>query len=267
MTTEEKAKAYDMALEAARKELGVDRKEWGVIQRVLRNIFPELRESEDERIRNEIIAFIKQALHSGGGISVPKEKEDRWLAYLEKQKDHFRDDTKMVEQKPAEKETTLNGFEKALDSFLFDFAHSSITDCEPKEYVKNHSAYLLKAAYKELNAQLKQDLFEAQQEGRREGYEAAKNELKPVEWLEEDEVYLQDALWCVNQAAKIARGENDMGACWSAERWLKSLRPQHHWKPNDEQLRPLEYAIDYFKKKRNDTTYLESLYNDLKKLM
>jgi hypothetical protein len=37
------------------------------------------------------------------------------------------------------------------------------------------------------------------------------------------------------------------------------------WKPSDEQLRPLEYAIEYFKKKGNDTTYLESLYNDLQK--
>jgi len=83
------------------------------------------------------------------------------------------------EQKPAEKEITLNGFEKVLDSFLFDFVHSPIIDCEPKEYIKNHSAYLLKAAYKELNAQLKQDFFEAQQEGRREGYEAAMAEQKP----------------------------------------------------------------------------------------
>lgn len=41
---------------------------------------------------------------------------------------------------------------------------------------------------------------------------------------------------------------------------------QPHWKPSDEQLRPLEYAIDYFKKKGNDTTYLESLLNDLNKL-
>jgi len=39
------------------------------------------------------------------------------------------------------------------------------------------------------------------------------------------------------------------------------------WKPSDEQMRPLEYAIDYFKKKKNDITYLESLYQDLKKLM
>lgn len=43
------------------------------------------------------------------------------------------------------------------------------------------------------------------------------------EWSEADEVYLEDALWCVKQATKVAKGENDMGACWSAERWLKSL--------------------------------------------
>jgi len=48
MTNDEKAKAYEMALEAARKELGVDRKEWEVVKRVLHNIFPELREIEDE---------------------------------------------------------------------------------------------------------------------------------------------------------------------------------------------------------------------------
>lgn len=47
-------------------------------------------------------------------------------------------------------------------------------------------------------------------------------EPKP-EWNEEDKVYLQDALWCIKQAAKFARDENDMGTCWSAERWLKSL--------------------------------------------
>lgn len=45
------------------------------------------KESEDERIRNEIIAFIEQATHSGGGTIIPEEKEDKWIAYLERQKD------------------------------------------------------------------------------------------------------------------------------------------------------------------------------------
>ena len=52
-----------------------------------------------------------------------------------------------------------------------------------------------------------------------------------IEWSEEDEIYLQDVLWCMKQASKVARGENDMGACWSAERWLKSLPERFNLQP------------------------------------
>ncbi len=38
------------------------------------------------------------------------------------------------------------------------------------------------------------------------------------------------------------------------------------WQPCDEHFRALKYAIEYFKKKKNDTTHLEDLYNGLKKL-
>jgi len=50
---------------------------------------------------------------------------------------------------------------------------------------------------------------------------------KSVEWNEEEEAALQDALWCIEQARKQAKDENDMGTCWFAERWLKSLKPQN----------------------------------------
>ena len=86
MTNDEKAKAYDMALEAARKELGVDRKEWEVVQRVLHNIFSELRESEDERIRKKCIELIKRVIPSGNNQSIESKDILDCIAYLEKQK-------------------------------------------------------------------------------------------------------------------------------------------------------------------------------------
>ena len=88
MTTEEKAKAYDEALEKTRiyRDNARIAEDYIAVARY-ENIFPQLRESEDERIRNEIITFIEQAIHSGGGVSVSKEKEDKWIAYLEKQKE------------------------------------------------------------------------------------------------------------------------------------------------------------------------------------
>lgn len=43
--------------------------------------------------------------------------------------------------------------------------------------------------------------------------------------------------------------------------------PRFSWKPSDEHFRALKYAIEYFKKKKNDVTYLESLYEGLNKLV
>lgn len=51
----------------------------------LTELFPELKESEDEKIRYEIIAFLEQSIHRGGGTPIPQEQEDKWLAWLEKQ--------------------------------------------------------------------------------------------------------------------------------------------------------------------------------------
>ena len=56
---------------------------------------------------------------------------------------------------------------------------------------------------------------------------------QPTAWSEEDEIRLQDALWCVKQATRVARGENDMGTCWAAENWLKDLRLRHHLEPSE----------------------------------
>ena len=49
-------------------------------------VFPELAESEDERTRRSLIDAIKIG-YSNNGISFTKEAADRYIAWLEKQKD------------------------------------------------------------------------------------------------------------------------------------------------------------------------------------
>jgi len=100
MTTEEKAKAYDEALEKAKK---YHEEYWQVDAKdITETLFPQLRESEDERIRTEIISALEFA--NDGGIY------DKHIAYLEKQK----------EQKPAEwseeDERMLSRCEKSIES-------------------------------------------------------------------------------------------------------------------------------------------------------
>lgn len=86
--------------------------------KALETLIPELRESDDERIRKwlfdyaiETIAGLESdiSLSTYDGIKGHDPDAEAELAqwqkaraYLEKQKEHFRDDTKMVEQKPAE---------------------------------------------------------------------------------------------------------------------------------------------------------------------
>ena len=76
MTIEQKAKCYDDALKMAKKLY-----EQGTVTESLAYIFPELKESEDERIRKELIAIFK-----GEIPYTPEEDIKRYIAWLEKQK-------------------------------------------------------------------------------------------------------------------------------------------------------------------------------------
>lgn len=81
MTQEEKARAYDEALEKARKLCAYPTTKSFISD--LQGLFPELKESEDERIVKELLTFFRESIH-GGHILTNKEY-DSWIAWLEKQ--------------------------------------------------------------------------------------------------------------------------------------------------------------------------------------
>jgi len=83
--------------------------------------------------------------------------------------------------------------------------------------------------------------------------------LKPQpkqEWSEEDEIGLGDTLWCIEQARKSAKDENDMGNCWSAESWINSFRLTH-WKPirfNDVDMKIYKDILNHLVAQGNSAT-------------
>ncbi len=82
LTMDYKAK-YEEALERAKRWAdGTLQPECTTPQGVCEAIFPELRESEDERTRKEIIGFIQSQIEDGNSAGW-----DRWIAWLEKQKE------------------------------------------------------------------------------------------------------------------------------------------------------------------------------------
>lgn len=101
MTQEEKAKAYDEASKVIKDNLdalneitetGAETVNIQVIKNCFYRAFPELAESEDERIKKEIVRFIRMEVED-------EIVGNKWLAWLEKQ----------GEQKP------------------FDYEHATIT--------------------------------------------------------------------------------------------------------------------------------------------
>ena len=77
MTTEQKAKAYDEALEKAKKWYDSNTNEG--YRGIFEEILPELAESEDEKIRKELIGFLRNVPNS-------HYTTEKMAAWLEKQK-------------------------------------------------------------------------------------------------------------------------------------------------------------------------------------
>lgn len=101
LSIKEKAKRYDEAFEKARS-IRFGNPQSGTANTVCEEIFPELCESEDERIRKELIEHVKDQQSSF--ISAPdcrdkyeeeeNNKYNSWIAWLEKQEgcEHIKKD-------------------------------------------------------------------------------------------------------------------------------------------------------------------------------
>jgi hypothetical protein len=79
-------------------------------------------------------------------------------------------------------------------------------------------------------------------------------EQKP--WSEEDEAKLKSILFHIEDV------ENK-----DVIDWFKSLKNRYTWKPSDEQMLALDSTLQYSQVSHNSYENLNSLYNDLKKLI
>lgn len=238
------------------------------------------KESEDEKIRKELlkeIEFItpRDGETDGEGLILPSyhARIDRYKSYLEKQK----------EQKPI--------FKKG-DKVIWDDEEFNILDVNETEY--NVGGYRVPFSRQNELHPIWQKTAEWSEEDERTlesflgwlqgsmGEKTYSSWLKSLperfspqpkqEWGEEDETKKERLISIVKRALHGNKYPllNDNGAT-ELIIWLKSLRPQPHWKPTEEQMEALSEVIG--DERMEDTAacekkaeILESLYNDLKKL-
>lgn len=209
-------------------------------KRLLEIIFPELAESEDERIRRFLVELVSndKLIDFGGLYKVRNVLYDDVLTYLEKQKGVEAEIEKAY--KNADKIQYERGFEDGV---------ASVKPVEWNEVDYDEEIADLCDGSMSLTSK---DIA-------RHFYELGQRCHKPTEWSKEDE----------DKVAQYLH-DKDGGMLWSkateiAEDILGMIRPQPHWKPSERQMRDLATLA-----KQNEGNSLGndliSLYNDLKKL-
>ena len=306
MTDKEKARAYD---EAIRKAQDVSHTSEFI---KITDLFPQLLESEDEKIRRTLISYFEWVKERDCKSEWNGLKVDDIRAWLEKQK----------EQKSIQCIEFTNEFENQISHLLASVLNDEYEYNEG--FVKHAAQSLLGYAKNKLksdeldkierlmkalqatNAQIGElveenyKLKEQKQEWSEEDEGELQNAIDALEFLGKKGVYksesgydaaLQAASWLksiperINLQPKQEWSENDKKMLWiiqlaltkhpitdkqekDAFDWLNLLRPS--WKPSEEQLDALRASNSYWKGTTNEvpcTNILESLYNDLKKLI
>ena len=261
MTTEEKARAYDEALEKAKEH--INSKGIGDTVDLCKHLFPELVESEDERIRKELIELIGYFRSRG----INQHLCDECLVYLERQKPSFkqihdsaiwdsglRTGIELGKQKEFVSEdfesiwktedckTLLDEGEKLSPRFkeLFKEICHSWYDKGIEVGVKQKEPKLLNnEKYQTVPIEILDRLYASEQELK----EIKQKEQKPAEWTKEDETMLNNLIWAVHMKSISPLDEmDDRDKCERYEKFLTylperfNLQLKQEWSDEDKRM-------------------------------
>lgn len=236
------------------------------IQKWISDYFPELKESEDEKIRKEIIDFLQETIDNVGESPNiwTMSNAKKWIAWLEKQ----------GEKKPADKieQKGMNIVEEDMTPFqkkVFCIIDTTIEEEQGLKQVCDellslaHDEIMQKSAWSEedekmFNSALWHVKNSCGNQGKNSGEFEVYNWLKTIK----DRVQLQNIAYynpykeVVESIAKMCKCYEhvDVGSlqdfydnvkvkCKDSKEY-DSLFPQTTWRPSDEQMEALESATE-----------------------
>lgn len=261
-TMEEKAKRYDEAIKVAKDIRNGEATYIPDGTPVIEALFPELAESEDERIREDLLAWLKDK-QANPSIGFSAIKMEQWIVWLEKQGENNSNKMPIV-WKHWKDGICGNG------------------EGKPIYLIKNGDAYSISPVlgyecdYIELS-----DL---------DKFISAKDTKNPA-WGEEDEKIYHRICGIVHDAAFANYDVDEIGeedeTGWTNTmimikeaasnhytkdsiklviNWLQSIKQRIGWEPSEEQMSALDSILQYHQVSAPCYQHVLSLYNDLKKL-
>ena len=291
LTIEQKAQRYDEAIERAR--IHYNTTDSVADAELIELIFPELKESDDEKIRKEIIAILQYKYEK-----YPNDPKycnaPQWIAWLEKQGEQ----KPVFEMKTPEESLGIDSetYNKIVDECIYGDAkqnHAWSEDDEVKinrivaclenlnvadndiilkdvDWLKSLKDRVLpkqewneddEKIYKSITYSFAHNYpLTVQQQ---EFVKSLKGRVQPQpkqEWSEEDESYLKTTIVYLKDAKEFKKtAENCIN-------WLNSLKPQKQWKPSDEQIEILDMVLTNESMDDNIARILRELREQLKKL-
>lgn len=260
LTIEQKAQRYDEAISKMKEIITMDNNP--VIPREIGQcIFPELRESEDERIRKELIDFVKSRL-----AGFPQ--CEKFIAWLEKQGEQsFAIRWHDVSLIPREMEELLVEWDSNdatwhdvafyhADSKTFWNGERRVEDVTRWCYIDD----LLEkqSEPKPTDAEMKELLRTEYEKGRADAIAETQ-----VAWSEEDKAMLKETLALIETVEDINKAKDGF---LDVKMWLKSLKPHTQWKPSEKQMEALDYYANSLCTYCDRQDDLRSLFNVIKKL-
>ena len=164
MTTEEKARAYDEALTTAKRIISKNCSE--VEELCLKCVFPELAESEDEKMLREIKRYLKEQGDKPTGLPNGTVAVSDMIAWLEKQKDA----NKAIE--------AVDRIDKYIDENVAN-AHDMKDSNPDKKYYRGWDDALGEMA------RILQDVYSDEKQKERRDYRKLYEDITKSEWFKE----------------------------------------------------------------------------------
>ena len=233
LSIEQKAQRYDEAYKKVAMRFGTN---------VADEIFPELAESEDERIRKTLLKMFNHYVKNNIELTEYGLDKNKVLAWLEKQGQVKESDISQHENKTCKENSNLLTCEDEKMRKAIKLMYS---------FLPNKPAYINDVPVKEIFAWLEK-------------------QSEPTAWSEEDEVKVNRIVGCLEN---LNVADNDI--LLKDVDWLKSLKDrvksQNHWKPSEGQIKICkEVYSDLLSAKGYDTGSivgeLNRLEEQLKKL-
>ena len=239
LSIEEKIKAYDKIMDRAKKELDACGSQDCDAARQIFRLFPELMESEDERIRKSLCKAI--------WTYIPTEEGQKYIAWLEKQ----------GEQKLYVNDNAKEMFIKALERVEEQNNKGyKLTDCDKNSWWEDFKAYTsCTTEHKPAETE--------------KGAKGNDREIPNSAWSEEDEMFVHGLIRGL-AAMKNIHGHttfssDNIDITKTIDR-LKSLRPQSQWKPSGFHLECISDAIVMYETRGINAIGLKEILEELKKL-